>query len=110
MYITMLESTASQSRTLPFIAAYIPLPLLSQYYSSHIVNPIIPAMYHDAIPYLMSSSFRSLLSVSSMAVEFIALQHTYGHEPVLILLYMFHIPCFYFPYCLISYYTRLFLT
>ena len=38
---------------------------------------------YDAIPYLMSSSFYSILSVSSVVVQFIGLHHTYAHKLVL---------------------------
>ena len=47
------------------------------------------SIYYDAIPYLMSSSFYSILSVSSMVVQFPAMNHTYAHKPVLILLICF---------------------
>ena len=47
------------------------------------------SIYYDAIPYLMSSSFYSILSVSSVVVQFMALHHTYAHKPVLILVICF---------------------
>ena len=47
------------------------------------------SIYYDAIPYLMSSSFYSSLSVSSMVVQFTVLHRTYSHKPVLILLICF---------------------
>ena len=72
-----------------FIAAYILCPWWSQYYCLHIVNLIIIPIYYDAIPYLMSLSFDSILSVCSEAVQFIALNHTYEHKPVLILVVCF---------------------
>ena len=74
---------------LRFIAAYILCALLSQYYGLHIVNLFILTIYYDAIPYLMSSSFHSILSVSSVVVQFIALHHTYAYKPVLILIISF---------------------
>ena len=89
------------------IAAYILSPLLSQYYCLHIVNLFVIPIYYDAIPYLMSSSFYSILSDSSVVVQGIALHHTYGHKPVLILIIcfiylvsishtvLFHITCVY---------------
>ena len=67
------------------LATYIPCPLLSQYYCSHIVNLFVITIYYDAIRYLMSSSFYRILSVSIVGVQFIALHHTYAHKPVLIL-------------------------
>ena len=92
------------------IAAYILSPSLSQYYGLHIVNLFVLSISYDAIPYLMSSSFYSILSVSIVVAQCIALHHTYAHKPVFDPGYMFHIPCFYLPHCLISYYMRLFLT
>ena len=71
------------------IAAYIPCPLLSQYYCLHIVNLFVILIYYDAIPYLMSSSLYSILSVSSVVVQFIPLHHTYAHEPAMILIICF---------------------
>ena len=90
------------------IAAYILSPLLSQYYNIYIVNLFVIPTYNDAIPYLMSSLFYSILSVSSVIGQFIALHHTYAHKPVLILVIcftylvsishtvLFHITCVYF--------------
>ena len=55
----------------------------------------------------MSSSFYSILSVSSVVAQFLALHHTYAHKPVLILVIcftylvsishtvLFHITCVY---------------
>ena len=89
------------------IAAYILFPLLSQYYCLHIVNLFVIPIYYDAILYLMSSSFYSILSVSSVVAQFIALHYTYAHKPVLILVMcltylvsishtvLFHITCIY---------------
>ena len=70
-------------------AAYILSPLLRQYYCSHIVNLVVLSISYDPIPYLMSSSFYSILSVSSVVVQFIAWHHTDAHKPVLILLICF---------------------
>ena len=72
-----------------FIAAYILSPLLSQYYCLHIVNLFVLSISYDAIPYLMSSSFYSILSVSSVVAQFIPLHHPYVHKPVLILVICF---------------------
>ena len=81
--------------------------MLSYYYCSHIVNLFNISIYYDAIPYLMSSSSYSILSVSSVIIQFIALHHTYAHKPVLILVIcvtyivsishtvLFHITCVY---------------
>ena len=89
------------------IAAYILPPLLSQYYCLHIVDLFIIPIYYDTIPYLMSSSFYSILSISGVVVQLIALHHTYAHKPVLILVIcftylvsishtdLFHITCIY---------------
>ena len=89
------------------IAAYILSPLLSLYYCLHIVNLLVVSIYHYAIPYPMSSSFYSILSVSSVVVQFIALHHTYVYQPVLILVIcftylvsisysvLFHVTCVY---------------
>ena len=71
------------------IAAYILSPLLSQYYFLHIVNLFVLSISYDAIPYLMSSSFYSILSVSSVVVQVTALHDTYAHKPVLILVICF---------------------
>ena len=89
------------------IAAYILSPLLSQYYTLYIVNLFVLSISHDAIPHLMSSSFYSILSVSSVVAQFIALHQTYAHIPILILVIcfrylvrisdtgLFHITCVY---------------
>ena len=89
------------------IAAYILFPLLSQYYCSHIINLFVISIHYDAISHLISSSFYSILSVSSVVVKFIALHHTDAHKPVLILVIcvtylvsishtmLFHITCVY---------------
>ena len=74
------------------IAAYILCPLLSQYSRLHIVNLFVIPIYYDAIPNLMSSSFHSILSVSNVVVQFIALHHTYAHKPILILVIYFTFP------------------
>ena len=89
------------------IAACILLPVLSQYYCSHIVNLFVIPIYNDAIPYLMQSSFYNIHSVSSVVVQSIALRHTYADKPVLILVIcftylvsishsvLFHVTCVY---------------
>ena len=76
-------------RRASFIAAYILYPLLSQYDCSHIVNLKVIWIYHDAIVYHMSLSFSSILSISSVVVQFIAFHHAYAHKPVLILVICF---------------------
>ena len=114
MPTTEKDFTAETLAKLPMrdqvIAAYILSPLLSQYYFLHIVNLFVLSISYDAIPYLMSSSFYSILSVSSVVAQCIALQHTHAHKPVLILVVCFTYLVFYFPHCFISYYMRLFLT
>ena len=71
------------------IAAYPLAPLLSQYYYLYIVNIFVIPIFYDAVSYLMSSSFYSILSVSSVVVQLIALHDTYAHTPVLILVICF---------------------
>ena len=75
--------------TLTRCAAYILSPVLSQYHYLHIVNLFLIPIYYDAIPYHMSSSFDSILSVSSVVEQLIALHHTYAPKPVLILVICF---------------------
>ena len=88
------------------IAAYILCPLLCQYYCLHILNLFVTTTYYDTIPYLMSSSFYSILSVSTVIVQFIALHHTYAHKPVLILVICFTYLASISHTVLISYYMR----
>ena len=71
------------------IAAYILFPSLTQYPCVQIVNLFIIPIYYDGIPYLISSSFYSILSGTSVAVQIIALHYTYAHKPVLILVICF---------------------
>ena len=71
------------------IAAYILSPWLSQYNCLHIVNLFVITIYYDDISYLMSSSFYSIPSVSSVLVQCIALHHTYANKRVLILVICF---------------------
>ena len=65
------------------------------------------SIYYDEIPYLMSSSFYSILSVASVVEQVIALHYADAHKPVLILVmfftylvsishtFVFHITCVY---------------
>ena len=81
---------------------FVELMLLFSYRYLFVIS-----IYYDAIPYLISSSFYSILSVSSVIVQFFALHHTYVHKPVLILIIcftylvsishtvLFHITCVY---------------
>ena len=78
-----------RTHTIASIPAYILSPLLSQYYCLHIVNLFVIPIYYDAIPDLMSSSFHSILSVSSVVAQFIALHYTYVYKPLLILVICF---------------------
>ena len=71
------------------IAAHILCTMLSEYYCSHIVNLFVLVIFNDPIPYLMLSSFYSILSVSSVTVEFLPLHHTYAHKLLLILVICF---------------------
>ena len=71
------------------ITAYILNPLLCKYYCSHIIYLFVLFIYYDAILDYMSSFFYRILSGSTVAVQFIALHHTYAHKPVLILVICF---------------------
>ena len=71
------------------ITANLLFPALSEYNCSDIVNLIVISIYYDAIFLYMSSSLHNLLSVSIVNVQFIALHHTYAHEPVWILVVCF---------------------
>ena len=69
--------------------AYILCSSLSEYYYSHIVNLIVIVISYDVIPHLISSSFHSILAVSSVVAQFIAWHNTYAQKPGLILVICF---------------------